>query len=304
MDLEPLILAADGLLAFALVALVLNRQRQARTGRETRPWSLLSALVAVAMGVLLWSKHVEPHRVEITHLRLALTGRPLRVAILADLHAGRADQAMLARAVRLTNQEEPDVVLLAGDYISGYELTEERQGKLQGLRGLRARGGVFAILGNHDSEPYGGDTPRRAPIALELESFGYRVLRNEAVALTHDLWLVGVDEFQAGRDDAPLAFASVPPEAHRLAFAHDWHALDADVRFELGAVGHTHGGQVCIPFTDLCGAPLRDRPYIRGLYPWKRGGALYVNRGIGLSKLPLRFGCRPEITVFELGPER
>lgn len=106
------------------------------------------------------------------------------------------------------------------------------------------------------------------------------------------------------RASATRSARSAPSPRGRGAWplAHDWHALDEDVRFDLGVVGHTHGGQLCVPFTQVCAGPPRDRPYVRGRHPFRRGGVLYVNRGIGLSKLPFRVGCRPEITLFELGP--
>jgi len=304
LELDSVIDASDGVLGLLAVVLLLLRWHARRRGRGTGRWTAAAALSVGSWAAVAWAKRVEPDLVEVTYERLELAANPLRVVVLADLHAGRSDRERLARAVQTSNAQAPDVVLLAGDYISGYELTEERREKLGGLRGLRAPGGVFAVLGNHDSEPYGDEAPRRARIARELESFGYRVLRNESVALTPGLWLAGVDEVQAGLGDAPRAFAAIPEPARRIALAHDWHALDTDVRFDLGLVGHTHGGQVCVPLTAVCAGPARNRPYVRGRHPWKRGGVLYVNRGIGLSKLALRFGCRPEITVFDLGPAR
>lgn len=301
-DLDSLATAGDGVAAlFTLGSLALWRARR-RAGARARRWAASAALGVAGGGALTWGKRVEPDLTEVTREHLPLTAAPLRLAVLADLHAGRSDYDKLAQVVARTNAEAPDVVLLAGDFISGYALTDERRAKLLGLRGLRAPGGVFAVLGNHDSEPYGDDTPRRTAITAMLEGFGYRVLRNEAVELRRDLWLAGVDEVQAGLGDAKRALGAVPPGARRVALAHDWHALDEDVRFDLGVVGHTHGGQLCVPFTQVCAGPPRDRPYVRGRHPFRRGGVLYVNRGIGLSKLPFRVGCRPEITLFELGP--
>jgi uncharacterized protein len=295
--LDNLVAVGDWTLAAILVVLAVAARR-----RRKATWYVAASLVAVATATLVWSKRVEPRFIEVTHASLPLGDTPIRIAVLADLHAGRSSADLLEKVVRLTNEEQPDVVLLAGDYISGYDYDlDDRGPKLQGLRGLVAKRGVFAVLGNHDCEPHGEETPRRDRITKALVSFGYRVLRNEAVPLAPDLWLVGVDEVQAGADDAPLAFRGVPASAHRIALAHDWHALDADVRFELGFVAHTHGGQVCIPFTSVCASRSRDEPYVRGLHAWKRGGVLYVNRGIGASKIPVRLGSRPEITVFELG---
>lgn len=294
--IESFIAVADWVFAFAIVALAFVWWRTRR-----RPWAIAAGVLLVTELAFLWSKHVEPRFVEVTHERLPLAKEPLRVVAFSDLHAGRMNAEDLARAVTLANAERPDVVLLAGDFISGYSLTDERRQKLEGLRGLVAKGGVLAVLGNHDSEPYGDDTPRSEAITKLLEGFGYRVLRNEGVMLAPDVWLGGVDEFQAQKSDAARAFASAPAESKRIALAHDWHALDTDVRFDLGLVGHTHGGQVCVPFTSACAGPRRDQPYVRGRHAWRRGGVLYVTRGIGMSKVTLRFGCRPEVTVWDLG---
>lgn len=252
-----------------------------------------------AFALVEWSKRVEPSWPEVTHVEVKVAEAPFRAVLLSDFHAGRASRADLERAVALANDASPDAVFLAGDYISGYELTSERRAALEGLRGLRARLGVLAVMGNHDSEPYGDDTARRGAVADVLRGFGYRVLANEAVDLGA-FWLVGLEDVQAGLTDTRAAFASVPPGARVVVLAHDWHALP-EAPMALGLVGHTHGGQVCVPFSSFCAGPRRDRPFVRGAYAWPFGGRLYVTRGLGLAKVPARLGCRPEVTVLELG---
>jgi uncharacterized protein len=74
-------------------------------------------------------------------------------------------------------------------------------------------------------------------------------------------------------------------------------------RFDLALAGHTHGGQGCVPFTEICPFLEHDmKPYVRGLYDWPRGGKLYVSRGLGTSRVPARIGARPEIACVRLVP--
>lgn len=286
-----------GLVALGAAASAYVPRRLAPASSSRRRALGLGAFAA--FGLVEWSKRVEPSWPEVTHVEVKVAEAPLRAVLLSDFHAGRASRGDIARAVALANEASPDVVFLAGDYISGYELTSERRAALEGLRGLRARLGVLAVMGNHDSEPYGDDTARRGLVAEVLRGFGYRVLANEAVDLG-PLWLVGLEDVQAGLTDTRAAFASVPAGARVVVLAHDWHALP-EAPMALGLVGHTHGGQVCVPFSSVCAGPRRDRPFVRGEYAWPFGGRLYVTRGLGLAKVPARLACRPEVTVLELG---
>jgi len=285
-----------------LVALgALGARARLGLGRSRTRGATLAVVVASipVLAVVEWSKRIEPFFPEVTHTRLAVVDGPFRVVLLSDFHAGRMHREDLAKAVLLANAQSPDLVLLAGDYISGYELVAEREAALEGLRGLVAPRGVYAVMGNHDSEPFAEETPRRTRVADTLAGFGYRVLANEAIDVG-PLWIVGLEDVQAGRTNVIAARRSVPPGAKTVYLAHDWHALPPGP-LDLGLVGHTHGGQVCVPFTDLCGVSQRDRPFIRGTYPWPGGGQLFVTRGLGLAKASIRFACRPEVSVLELG---
>lgn len=273
-----------------------------RRVRARRGLVAFASAALVALATLVYAKRIEPHAPVVTRTTIPLVGEPFRIVLLSDFHAGRLDATDLARVVATTNAEHPDLVVLAGDYISGYEMIAERERALGGLRGLAARHGVLAVMGNHDSEPYGDDAPRRAAIVSTLAGFGYRVLENEAIDVG-PLVVVGLEDVQAGRTDAARATKGIARPAPRVFLAHDWHALPASP-LDLALVGHTHGGQVCVPFTEWCGASARDRPFVRGRYPWPHGGALYVTRGVGLAKANVRLACAPEIAVLEVGGKR
>lgn len=223
-----------------------------------------------------------------------------RILLLADLHLDCMDELPGIIAEHVAGLPV-DLCVMAGDYRS--ELDDPCEPVFEGMRTILSRiqsaGGVFAVLGNHDS----------AEIALGLEDIGVRVLLNEAVELTRGddgIWIVGVDDpHYYGCDDLPAALANVPGHAFRLLLAHspEMFAEAADARMDLYLCGHTHAGQIRLPWI---GAPLKNArcpaAYAHG--PWRHGAVQgYTSAGIGCSLLPVRFNCPPEITLIELASE-
>lgn len=295
----PRALAALGAVVVACVATHLRARRQ--------PWksvsSTLALLSSAALSAGVWARFVEPHWIETTHTRIEWPGPSLRVVVAGDFHAGRAGPWLIGRAVRAINAAHPDVVLLSGDYISGYALTPDRELALEPLRWLRPRLSTYAVLGNHDSEPYAEPTPRAEAIARFLEGARITVLRNAWREPTPGVTVIGLDEVQAGRTDAPLAFEGVSGRGQRIVLAHNWRALRAPGvgDFDFATASHSHGGQLCVPVVRWCPFARDSEPYVSGLYRWpaRHDAALYMNRGIGESEVLARFACRPEVTVID-----
>ncbi len=151
-------------------------------------------------------------------------------------------------------------------------------------------------MGNHDHYAHVRQVER------VLEASGIRVLRNAIASLPrNDGWfLAGLDSFWAGRPD-PAILAQLPPDARILSLVHEPDAWDVvrDPRIRLQVSGHTHGGQVRLPFVGALQLPTWGKRYDAGLFECN-GRFLYVNRGIGTVTLPMRVNCAPEITIFEL----
>ncbi len=221
----------------------------------------------------------------------------LRVAQLSDLHVGpRTPLSLIRAAIEAANGFEPDVVVLTGDYVS--RRREEVAGLRDHLGGLRAP--TFAVLGNHDVWV----DPRGA--AAALRHHGYEVLENAWTAIRlrgAPFTVVGIGDHLTRRDDVLAATRGLPASGPApLVLAHGPRTADklsALGRPALCLSGHTHGGQVNLPIlTPLLLASIRE-PYARGLY---RLGAvqLYVNRGVGMSGLPLRVNSPPEVTLATL----
>ncbi len=221
----------------------------------------------------------------------------LRVAQLSDLHVGpRTPLALIRAAIEEANRFQPDLVLLTGDFVS--RRREEIQGLRDHLGGLAAP--TVAVLGNHDVwvDPPGA--------AAALRSHGYEVLENAWTTVRlrgAPLTVVGVGDHLTRRDDVLAALRGLPASCPTpLVLAHGPRSaekLAATDRPALCFSGHTHGGQVNLPLlTPLLLRSIQE-PYARGLF--RLGPVqLYVNRGVGMSGLPIRLNSPAEVTLATL----
>jgi hypothetical protein len=289
-------LAADAALVLGLLATALAMRWRRAAG--------FPCLALLLVGI--YARFVEPYWFEVTRTRVEWRGPPLTIALLSDLHVGRGGPWKTRRAVELAMEARADAIVLAGDYISGWTLDGRKLEILGELGRLRAPRGVFAVLGNHDTEPWGDRAPRRAALASRLTALGVTVLRNEARPLGPGVTLVGLGDFEARDTDGAGAFAGAG-EGARVVLTHNWKALRAPgvEPFDVALAGHTHGGQMCLPLVGWC-PRTRERfgPYLRGLHDWPAGGRLYVTRGTGESFFRARLAARPEVSVIELVPAR
>ncbi len=274
--------------------------------RRTFLRKLVSGL-AVAEGTALlatlYPLLIEPNWMDVTRVRISIPNLPddlqgLRIVQFSDVHLGPyMHRSFLRRSVRAIMSLSPDLIVFTGDMVS--RDVEANPEDAQLLAPLSARLGVWGVLGNHDhwSDPDFAHEfiERNTPI---------RILRNQSMLLRvggSDLYLVGVDDAWVGADDADKAFHGVPEDAVRLVLMHEPDAVEwlpmSPSTLQLS--GHTHGGQVRLPFAGALLLPYLGRKYDVGLYR-VRGGWLYVNRGLGVIAPPLRLNCRPEITLFVL----
>ena len=275
----------------------LRRAAPPRTHPRLR--SLAAGLVQVARRAFAepYLLSVERHAVTLKRLPRALDG--LRVVHLSDIHNGPfTGPGQIERAVEEANRLDPDVVALTGDYVSHEREYAAPCAEILGR--LRARCGVFAVLGNHDHWV-------DAPLITDLfRAEGITVLVNEGMRFEHperpgsSFWLAGVDDTMTGQEDLPLALAGSRSEELKLLLAHNPLVLRRAARegVDLVLAGHTHGGQVTWRSeTSRSGRPRRR--LLRGL--GRQGDTqIYVSRGLGTVVLPVRYGCPPEVTLLEL----
>jgi predicted MPP superfamily phosphohydrolase len=254
---------------------------------------ILFSLLVLAVLCAIDGFLIEPNWIEVTHHFLTVpVAQPLKIAHLSDLHTERLGLRE-RRLLKLLDQEKPDVIVITGDTISSTGTYEE---EARVLRELHAPLGVWLVRGNWENW-----------YALRNESDFYRAngihfLLNRSVELRPDIRLTGVDYSNYAAPDIERAFANVPENSYRIALFHGpaFFAQSAQ-RYNLALAGHSHGGQVRVPFWGPLWLPAGVGPYIHG---WFAAGSsrMYVSRGIGMTLLPVRFACRPELAILTLRP--
>ena len=273
-----------------------------------KPAPLAAAGAAAGAAALAaWALWFEPRRVVVRRETLELPRWParldgLRVALVSDLHAGAPHVGLdrVEKVAALVQAQRPDLVALLGDYVDpevafGEELAPEAVAARLGA--MRAPLGSVAVLGNHDWKD-DGERVRRA-----LSDAGIPVLENEATNLHDRLWVAGLADPYHRDVDVEAALADVPEDATALLLSHDPDLFPrVPERVALTLSGHTHGGQVALPRARAKWTPSRFGERYTGGHVVEGGRHLFVGRGIGTSRLPIRAGAPPEIVLLTLRP--
>jgi uncharacterized protein len=274
------------------------------TRRNFLSGSLLT--LASGVGAYVYGRAIEPGWLEVVPLDLPLRKLPdafagFTIAQISDLHFGPFVQAAhIEPVIDCVMSLNADLIVITGDHV-----TRVNQGEpdmiAQTLARLRAPHGVYAVLGNHDWWQSG------PIVTAALKRAGVTVLANEQVPLHRDgqtIYLAGVNDVWCGKHDLDKALRGIPFDGTVVALVHEPDYADVvanDPRVILQLSGHSHGGQIRVPFWGGLHFPSWGRKYTLGQYQI-RDLTLYTNRGIGVVNRPIRFACRPEITFFALRP--
>jgi len=302
-----------------LLGLLLVFIRELRRSPGSRQWGhspVWKKRIRVALALIplllfclgFWSVFIEPGRLVLHQETIRIDSWPqelsgLRVAVISDIHAGGPfiDEKKLRLIVERTNQLQPDLIVLAGDYMSPNSWHSERvepEVLTAFLKDFRAPLGVYSVLGNHDWW-YSGQKVRQG-----LEGNGIKVLDDEVVELKwrdSSFWLAGLADLWTRPQKIDQTIAKIPQGKAVIALTHNpdiFPRLPPSVQLLLA--GHTHGGQVNLP---LIGRPIEPSDFGERYgagHVFENGHHLFITTGIGTSILPIRFRVPPEIVLLTI----
>lgn len=254
---------------------------------------------------------LEPNRPRLVRRDLSLRRWPqglegFTVVVLSDFHYDPVFSVHpLHASIGIVNQLRPDLIVLTGDFVSAPLIDGDSEKAASTvdpcarlLRQMHATHGLWAVMGNHD------ERTDRDRVTSALQGEGIQVLANQSAAIERNgarFWLSGVNDVLAGTADLDKTLHDVPANEATVLLAHEPDYADEVARYpvDLQLSGHSHGGQIRLPFLRPLYLPELAEKYIWGLY---RIGplTLYTNPGLGTVGLPVRLNCPPEITLLTL----
>ncbi|WP_460648444.1 metallophosphoesterase [Lactococcus garvieae] len=265
--------------------------------------SILSLLILLIIALPFYAWKVEPFLVHVNHVELGKKNdrTPLNVVQISDLQVSEYYETnRLDKVIEKVNAQKPDILLFTGDLFDNYsKYPEQRAPMIEKLKAFKANIGKYAIWGNHD---YGGGAVRVYEDVMSAG--GFTVLRNQGETLTlsdgRQVFLGGLDDSLLGNPSVSDTLAYRQNYDYAITMTHEPDVADAFIGTDTQLVlaGHSHGGQVWIPFYPI--KNVLAEKYTRGLYQLDAITQLYVNTGIGTTSIHARFGVIPEVTQFTI----
>ncbi len=262
---------------------------------------------AICIFCFVWGFLVEPNLLKTRHLEICSSewlGEPMKIVFLSDIHIGgeHVPPSRVSSIVSRVNAEKADLVLIGGDFIDGHTHRTKTSNSFNtkidtGLRALKeimAPLGVISVIGNHDvwyDEVY---------VSKFLQDQGMTILSNDAVNVKEDVCIVGLaDDMTQEPDNAAYKLCQTSDNIIALMHSPDSFGLMYS-NTNLALAGHTHGGQINLPFLGRAVTPTRSgSKYAYGQVE-HNGIPTFITAGIGTSILPARFRSPPEIVVITL----
>jgi hypothetical protein len=276
------------------------------TRRQFLSAAAAAGVVAIAGDAIL----LAPNRPRIVRQDFFLPRWPERmngftVAVLSDFHYDpHFSIHPLRAAIAMVSRLHPDLIALTGDFVSVPLVGDDQKAAFAAepcarlLRQMTAPHGLWAVMGNHDD----GTDPEHVTRALQAENI--RVLANHSEPIEQDgarFWLAGVNDVMSGTADLSKTIRVVPAGEAVVLLAHEPDFADEAAQYpiDLQLSGHSHGGQIRIPFLPPLYLPELAKKYVWGTY---HVGPLmlHTSAGLGTVGVPMRLNCPPEITLLTL----
>lgn len=275
---------------------------------DRRQFIRLSSLIGAAGLLASYTVFIERYIILTNHYRIAVPNLPqafsrFRIVHLTDLHYGSlVPLAIIRHVIQRVNRLDRDLVVCTGDYVHQRAATTQIDAVWPLLSGLTAPLGVLSVLGNHD---HWANT-ERSQYWLDKT---HQDLRHKVKAIEkagERLWIAGAGDLWEDHRNLDQILSGIPHADCRIVLAHNPDTADSQFsgRIDLMISGHTHGGQVDIPFIGPPVLPVRNKTYSSGLKISLRGTRVFISKGIGWAIYPIRFNCPPEIAVLELVPSK
>lgn len=275
---------------------------------------ILLIVIATGTGGYYYARNIEPklldiNRNKISHPLIPQGFDQFKIVQFSDTHLGfQYSLDQLKKLVRKINHLKPDIIVFTGDLMDAPNKYMNSEKIIPILLGLEAPFGKFAIYGNHDHGGYGTDIYNNVMtksnfVLLQNESYEIKLINQNSINI------IGLDDAMLGSPNLEKAMAGLPKDTYNILLAHEpdiaVQALGKNIHLQLS--GHSHGGQVKIPFMGALITPPFSELYYEGFYELENTEypfTLYVNRGLGTTRLPFRFMSKPELTVFTLVPRK
>jgi uncharacterized protein len=264
------------------------------------------SLAGLTGGSYVYAKDIEPkmlhtQKVQIKSNRIPAEFNGYKIAQFSDTHIGfHYTLEQLEELVYEINAHNPDLIVFTGDLIDHPNEYNWTNTLTETLKKLTANDGKLWIYGNHDHGGYGTDIVNQT-----FENANFTLLKNTHTYIERNnekIVIIGLDDIMLGRPNIDQALPN-DSDTFSIILVHEPDYADKvkDYSVDVQLSGHSHGGQVQLPFIGYIYTPYLAEKYVEGSYQvGNRPLQLYVSRGIGTTRLPYRFFCKPEITIYEL----
>lgn len=286
------------------------KKKLSRRSFIKRTFGSVLTMVGAGYGGYFYAHQIEPRLLKInkhviSHIDIPKSFDGFKIVQFSDTHLGfHYDLNQFKKMLTQISSLEPDIIFFTGDLMDApnqYPFTEEI---VPLLKNLQAPFGKYSIYGNHDHGGYGSDIYKNI---MELADFRLLLNASDQIQLLDgsSIYVLGIDDAMLGRPNFESAIENVPRNHYKILLSHAPDLADnaVDYGIQLQLSGHSHGGQIQIPFVGALITPPFAKNYREGFYEinvTETPLTLYVNRGIGTTRLPFRFLSKPEITLFTL----